>query len=406
MDTSQFGSFVVLGGIHPSMLFQEALLHADAIVIGEAEETWPQLINDFRERKVHKIYNSIKRIEGDRLVIPRWDLLKYKSYNSFLVQTTRGCPFDCDFCSVRAFSGASRHKPVENVLIEIEALRKIANSNFITFSDDNIFSDNNYAKELFKTLKPLKIKWASQASINIAKDPELLALAKESGCVYLLIGFESVSQASLNSVNKGYLNKYEYYKDAIERIYSHGLAILGTFILGFDGDDESIFERTLEFINETNISFPIFNILTPLPGTKLYFKMEEEGRIIHKRWNEYNGANVCIKPKMMPAEMLKEGYYWISREAYSYKTSFERLERLWKKGVWKQNNAPNMIKAYLTMKLIKNIAEQKHHMIPFILRSLRELWLNKNINIGALLFNLNFHEYGNNLPYIKSIKRG
>lgn len=389
---------VVFGGIHPSMLPEEAIQHADSIIIGDAEKNWSQLIDDFKKNKMRKYYLNPVRPILDSSPIPRWDLLKHEAYNSFLIQTTRGCPFDCDFCSSRIFMGGQlRHKPVDKVVKEIETLQKTIGNRVITFADDNTAVDRKYAEKLFKALIPLKIRWICQTSIDIAKDDELLGLAAESGALYFLIGLESISQKSLDSVNKAKVNKAEMYVDAIEKIHSKGIAVFGSFIFGLDGDDESVFQKTIQFIQDSKISFVAFNILTPLPGTRLFTKMEQEGRILHKNWGEYHGGKVCFKPKLMSTKTLQEGFYWALKKVYSFENSFKRLEYLWNKGVWKKENVPARIKLYLTFRLLKDLRHPDKEMQKYIVKSIRNLW-DPNINLGSVLYNLNFRDFVYNLP--------
>jgi radical SAM superfamily enzyme YgiQ (UPF0313 family) len=400
------GITVVLGGIHASMLPEEAIQHADSIVIGEAEENWAQLINDFISNKIKRYYRSSTWSNLIDSLTPRWDLLKHGSYNSFLIQTTRGCPFDCDFCSARPFMGGQlRHKNIDKVVREIKSLKELIGNKALTFADDNTAVDRNYAKELFKAIKPLNIRWMCQTSIEIAKDDELLELAVESGALYFLIGLESVSQKSLDSVNKAKVNKAEDYLAAIEKIYSHGIGIFGSFIFGLDGDDETVFEKTVQFVQDSNMSLVLFHILTPFPGTRLFTRMEKEGRILHKKWEKYDGQHVCCKPKLMSPKTLQEGYYWALQKVYSYDASFKRLENLWNKNVWRKENVPTRLKAYLTMRLLKDLWHPDKEMPRYILKSIKNLW-KPNINLGSILYNLNFHDFAYSLPEGILIKDG
>jgi len=399
------GVKVVLGGIHASMLPEEASLHADIVIIGEAEEVWPAFIKDLCEGKSKTLYHSANYPQLDKIVIPRWDLVKSDAYQIFNIQSTRGCPFDCDFCSVRAFNGRGiRHKPIENVIKEIEALKELTGRKAISIVDDNLTADRKYAKDLFKALIPLKIKWLSQASIDVAGDEELLELAAQSGATHLLVGFESVSQESLNSVNKGKVNKVENYLSAIEKIHSYGIAVFGSFILGLDCDDDTVFEKTANFVNNSDISSSIFSILTPPPGTRLFNRLEDEKRILHKRWEEYHGGRVCFTPKLMSPKMLQEGYYWTLQKVYSISSSFKRLERVWKKNLLKRDKITVLDKSVISLKLIKGLLCRNINMIRIVVKTIKSLW-RRNVDIGSILMNLSFYVFANQYPKIKYLRR-
>lgn len=313
---------VVLGGMHPSTLPEEAKAHADAVVIGEAEGSWPQLIEDLKNGSLKPFYRQRERLRLENMVIPRRDLLNRSRYLvPDTVQTTRGCPFACSFCTVSQFFGHEfRFRPVEEVVREVQALE----GEVIAFVDDNIVGHPAYAKRLFKALAPLKIKWFSQGSLNIARDEDLLRLAAESGCIGLFIGFESLSPSNLKAVGKA-VNRVEEYSAAIKKIHEYGIAIEGAFIFGFDEDDESIFERTVKFAQENRLEAAQFGILTPFPGTPLREQLEREGRIINNDWGEYTISKVVFEPKLMSPRTLQEGFNWAWQEFYSLGSISRRL---------------------------------------------------------------------------------
>jgi hypothetical protein len=205
----------------------------------------------------------------------------------------------------------------------IEEVKRLAGE-FIVFIDDNITGNRQYAKELFTRLKPLKKKWASQASITLSRDPELLKLAADSGCVSLFVGIESLSSENLKEVNKSF-NRANQFEEAIQAIHDHDIMILAGLIFGLDHDDEGVFERTLRFCERNRIELPSFFVLTPLPGTPLFQRMESEGRLLHKDWGKYNGATVVFKPKLMTEETLQRGFNWVCKEAYSWGSIFKRV---------------------------------------------------------------------------------
>jgi radical SAM superfamily enzyme YgiQ (UPF0313 family) len=320
----QKGIKVVMGGVHVSALPDEALQHADSVVVGEAELVWKELIEDFKTGRLKPIYKADSLVDMKEVSVPRRSLLNYDMYTSFsTLQATRGCPFNCDFCTVTNFFGNSyRFRPVEDVIREIKGL---PDRNVILL-DDNIVGRPSYAKELMTAMTPLKIKWGSQASITLARDDELLSLYAKSGGRYVFIGFENLSVENLKSVQKGW-NTVENYESAIKKIHDAGIDIIGSFIFGLDHDDVSSFRTVLNFIMSNKIDVAMFNILTPFPGTKLYESLEKEGRIFDRDWGKYHTSSVVCKPLLMTAEELQEGYYWIFREFYSYANILKRVFR-------------------------------------------------------------------------------
>jgi radical SAM superfamily enzyme YgiQ (UPF0313 family) len=319
------GIKVVMGGIHPSVLPQEALQHADAVVIGEAEKIWSNVIKDFKARKLQKIYRNtdLQSLEG--LPNPRRDLYAKGVYHfKNTIWATRGCPHSCSFCSVSSVFGRKyRCRPVDDVINEVANFGKGSN---IIFTDDNIAGNFRYAKELFRRLIPLKVKWASQASVTIAKDKDLLKLAADSGCIDLAIGFESLSPTSLEMVGKK-INIVDKYENVIRNIHDHGIAIHAFFLFGLDGDSEDIFERTLRFAQRTKIETAQFAWPVPYPGTALFKEMDKAGRISTKDWKHYE-SSLVFEPKLMSRETLSQKRSWVWREFYSLPSIWKRLGML------------------------------------------------------------------------------
>src|SRR5512136_1526050 len=318
----QRGIPVVMGGPHASSRPVEAKEHVDAVVIGEAENVWQGLIEDHKKGCLQPFYKADTFCSMERLPFPRLDLLRKEAYMTVnCVQTTRGCPHQCDFCHVTHFFGKTyRCRPVEEVIEEVKRLE----GEFLVFIDDNIAGIRHYVKELFTQLKHLKKKWASQASMTLTRDPELLKLAAESGCVSLFIGVESLSAENLKEVNKTF-NRVSQFDEAMKAVHDHDIMILAGFIFGLDHDDEGVFERTLRFCERNRIELPTFFILTPLPGTALFQRMESQGRLLHKDWGQYNGATVVFKPKLMTEETLQRGFNWACKEGYSWNSIFKRV---------------------------------------------------------------------------------
>ncbi len=318
----QRGIPVVMGGPHASSVPLEAKEYVDAVVIGEAENVWEGLIEDYKKGCLKPFYKKDNFCSMEKLPFPRLDLLRKDAYMTInCVQTTRGCPHQCDFCHVTHFFGKTyRCRPVEEVIEEVKRL----DGEFVVFIDDNIAGNRQYAKELFTRLKPLKKKWASQASMTLTRDPELLKLAAESGCVSLFIGVESLSSENLKEVNKAF-NRVSQFEEAMKALHDHDIMILAGFIFGLDHDDEGVFERTLRFCERNRIELPTFFILTPLPGTALFQRMGAEGRLLHKDWGQYNGATVVFKPRLMTEETLQRGFNWACKEGYSWNSIFKRV---------------------------------------------------------------------------------
>ena len=318
------GVKVVMGGVHVSAMSDEALQHADTVVIGEAELIWDNLLEDFKKGKLKQRYKADNLCDMKNMVIPRRDLLNRKMYSGFnTLQATRGCPFNCDYCAVTAFFGHEfRVRPIDEVIAEIKGF----DTKEFFFMDDNIVGRPKYAKELFQRLIPLKITWGSQASITMAKDPELLNLYARSGGKYAFIGLESLSQKNLESMHKGW-NSAKDYKEAIKKIQDAGINVVGSFVFGLDEDDKTVFKTTFDFIMETRMDAAQFHILTPLPGTVTYNVLEKEGRIIDRDWAKYHTGEVVFQPKGMTVEELQNGYYWIFRNTYTIKNILKRSLR-------------------------------------------------------------------------------
>ncbi|UCE79970.1 MAG: radical SAM protein [Nitrospiraceae bacterium] len=341
------GVKTVLGGIHPSMCPDEALQHCDSIVIGEAEGVWQTLLRDAQLGYLRSQYKAENFVDLVTSPIPSRSLLAKNDYISDIVQTTRGCPFHCEFCSVHAYSGTKiRNKTVNHV---IEDIKEIQNERLkykkkaVFFADDNIIANRKFARELFVALKEYNIKWSCQASINISRHDELLELMKESGCGAILIGLESVSSQNLSRMDKGVNMKHDYL-EAIEKIQSYGIRVDGSFVVGYDFDSENTFNDLIDFIDESKLLMPLINLITPFPGTKLFKRFEEEGRIIHKDWSKYDTKSlVFVHPRMSHEELLRE-YRRIIRHVYSFDTIYKKLQYYWNIDFWKHLNENDPIK--------------------------------------------------------------
>jgi len=316
---------VVLGGSHPTVAQQEAIQHADAIVIGEAEGVWTQVLEDCKKGSLKRFYRSDKFPSLENSPVPRRELFQRDKYTTInLVQTSRGCPFACHFCSLSTIYGKGvRLRPVDNVIAEIKTLQ----GNDILFVDDNIVGGSEYAKQLFTKLIPLKKKWVGQASVTVANKEEIIKLLNKSGCQGLYLGFETTSVDSLKEVGKRQ-NVTNNYFETIKKLHDNGMLVVGSFIVGFDNDDEGCFERLLDFSVKSKIDIVDIAILVSYPGTVLYKKMKEEKRLIDdKWWLKYNSYDVVYKPKLMTMEELREGWIWTINEFYKLCPMLKRCIR-------------------------------------------------------------------------------
>lgn len=305
---------VVLGGMHVTACPDEASQEADAVVVGEAEDSWPRLLKDFEAGRLEKIYRSANDSSLVGLPFPRRDLLRKDEYITVnTVQATRGCPFNCEFCSITALLGhRTRCRPVEEVVEEVRSL----DGKLFVLNDDNVAQENDYFKSLFEHLIPLKKTWVGNASWNISRDKEMMDLMARSGCTGVFVGFESInSQEGLGKVIRTD-SRTTLYKEAVRKLHARRISVIGGFIFGFDNDDVSVFPRTLDFANDSRIDAAQINILVPYPGTPLHARLEREGRIIERDWNRYLTNNVCFEPRNISREDLFENYLWV-REKFS-----------------------------------------------------------------------------------------
>jgi radical SAM superfamily enzyme YgiQ (UPF0313 family) len=315
---------VVMGGFHASNLPEEALEHVDAVVVGEGEIVWPRLLDDREKGTLARLYRASELLYMGEIPPARREVFNGKSYLfTNTIQTTRGCPHDCEFCSVTAFYGRKyRKRPVESVLRELETLRK--KNSFAFFVDDNLVGDRRYALELFSGMRGMGFKWLSHAPIDLARDPELLKAAGESGCFGLFVGFESLDETSLAAMGKVTNRASSYLEDA-RAFRDNGIGILGSFVLGYDGDTPATFDGLLRFCEEARLEAAIFPILTPFPGTAVRARLEVEGRITSNNWEDYDMGHVTFRPAGMTADELQEGCDRLNRSFYSFSSMFRRI---------------------------------------------------------------------------------
>lgn len=318
------GATVVLGGVHVTLMPDEAKQHADAIVIGFAEQTWGQLLRDFVNNRLQPVYTS-ETTHLEHLPCPRRDLQRRFGYmipNTVFV--TRGCRGVCDFCTVPAVRFGWHKRPIADVIDEIRNIKAPR----IAFSDVHLTEDPDYAKAFFKALIPLKKKWGGLASTRIGRDDELLDLMRKSGCKFLLIGFESINSGSLSTIHKGF-NKVEQYQEFVKKLHDLNMIIQGCFIFGLDEDDTSVFANTVDMLNRLRIDIPRYAIYTPYPGTKAFQRLEAERRLLHYRWEYYDTQHVVFVPNKMSPQELDEGFKWAYKHTFSFRST---LKRTWGSG--------------------------------------------------------------------------
>ncbi len=312
---------VVLGGVHPTLMPDEAAQHADAVVVGYAEQTWPQLVRDFVGGTMRARYVQGRDLSLVHLPRPHRDLLPANRYTTMhTVEATRGCIHHCDFCVVPTAWGRPLQHPVAEVIDDIRHMR----ARQIAFLDLNLIADLNYARELFTALIPLKITWGGLATTTIAWDDDLLDLAARSGCRGLLLGFESLSQMALQQTGKGF-NRRKDYHYVVQQLHERNIAIMGCFVFGFDTDTEETFAETVDFVLEANIDLPRYAILTPFPTTPLYQRLKAEGRILTEDWSLYDGQHVVHQPLQLDPVALLRGTEWAWKRTYSWRSMAQRL---------------------------------------------------------------------------------
>jgi len=320
------GKKVIMGGIHPSVLTEEALSHADSIVSGEAEGLWPEVIEDFQNKKLKSLYTCNEHPDPSSIPSPKWELLKEDRYfvpRTF--QASRGCPYGCSFCSSTSFFGKRyRFRPISRIIDELKGYRK----GLVVFVDDNIVGDPDYARELFSGLKATGKRWVAQSSIDIARDEGILRLASQSGCAGLLIGFESINYGNRSEVKK--LRMEKDYEEAIKRIKAFGIGVHGSFVFGLEGDTEDTFESTVDFVLRNRLEVANYCKLTPFPGTRLFEKMSEEGRLIHRDWSKYDRYHVVFLPRRFSVRLLYEKTDLAYRNTYSLSSIWKRRPSLLK----------------------------------------------------------------------------
>jgi len=348
------GKTVVMGGVHPTYCPDEALRYCDAIVCGEAEDLWPQLVADFEVGTMKRMYQMGPFPSLENYKNPQVSLLSPDAYMTRQCSfTTRGCHFDCEFCSVSPFNGkTTRRRPVEEVVKELAQIKQwiraelvermvsgslseafvtslrirlgVEDGTIFAFVDDLHNSNRAYCRELWEALKPLNIKWGCQSTMFLGDDEHMVKLAADSGCVSVFVGMESLDEDCLDETNKPF-NRVKKFEAEIKMFHDHGIMVNPGIVFGFDNDDESVFERATEFLIRNRVELAYFNVLTPLPGTTLYERYNSTGRIFDRDWAKYDGKHVVFHPSRMSVDQLQEGFYWANHHFYSIPSIWKRL---------------------------------------------------------------------------------
>ena len=318
------GITVVIGGLHTTAMPEEAQQHADSVIQGEGEMIWPALLKDFEGRRLKPLYSSLNNpifnCDFTAYKTPRFDLLDINKYNRLTIQTSRGCPLHCSFCAASRTISPYKKKPIDFIKKELDIIHEIWPKPFIELADDNTFVDKKWSKELLKLFGRYKMNWFTETDISIAYDEELLELLQASNCAQVLIGFETATKSSLKGIDRNdwkYRQFDNYYK-AIDKIQSYGISVNGCFILGFDTDTVKSFKETEEFIKNSNLSEVQITLLTPFPGTTLYERLKQEGRLISENcWEKHTLFDLTYKPKKISAKELTQGFEYLMESVYN-----------------------------------------------------------------------------------------
>jgi len=327
------GKIVVMGGYMASIAYTEAMKYVDSVIVGDAEISFPLMLKDFEETgTVQPLYNyPVSELKN--LPIPRYELLTSKPIGAMLpVQAGRGCTFTCSFCSIAClYEGKYLFRPVDEVIRDIKEVKRLGFKRFYLI-DDNIVSNPKYLRELCEKIKPLKMKWASQCAIHLAKNAELLKIVHDSGCDLMSFGVESISQEAIDSLDKPWLKASEHAKN-MKILSESGIVVSTEMIVGTDYDTENSIRETYEFIYRNRVPIPRFYILTPIPGTELHVELKKEGRMLTDDLNLFDGTRCVHIPKLIEPEKLTEMYWWLNNKVFSMKSIFHRV--LFNKYLWK-----------------------------------------------------------------------
>jgi radical SAM superfamily enzyme YgiQ (UPF0313 family) len=316
------GTTVVLGGLHCTLLPEEAAAHADVVVAGEAELLWPRVLADWKQGTLRPTYRnaSFRDVDLARAPVPRYDLLDFDRYNRIPIQTARGCHLDCEFCAASKIFGGYKRKPVENVARELHEITRHIAHPFVELADDNTFVDKRWSRELVRAIEAAEVHWFTETDVSLADDPELLDLLAQSGCRQVLIGFESPSAASLQGIeaHDWKARRHDQYRRAIDNIQRRGITVNGCFIVGLDNDTPDIFQQIERFVKDSGLMEVQITVLTPFPGTALYRRLRAEGRLLRERyWERCTLFDVNFVPKKMTVDELEQGLEYLMGSLYT-----------------------------------------------------------------------------------------
>jgi radical SAM superfamily enzyme YgiQ (UPF0313 family) len=321
------GVYLVCGGMHPTNSPEESLEYFDTVFIGEAETTWHEFMRDFKKGCPQPVYRNAHVIDMDLVPVPRFCLLKMNRYKTIPIQISRGCPHDCEFCaSTKIYGPRYRHKSIERVIIEIEEVKRLKPHPHIYFTDDNMLVNGEFSSMLIDRLQGGEFRWMTHTDVSVADHENILQKLFPSGCRKLVIGFESIVPESLKELEKWKYKRLGFYKEAIRRIQSYGVGVWGTFIVGLDNDDVSVFQRVVDFSLENNLYGAMISVPTPFPGSRLYSRLEREKRILTKHWGSYTLWNVVVEPKNMTVQELQAGFEYTLEQIYSKEAINRRME--------------------------------------------------------------------------------
>ncbi|SMC59765.1 B12-binding domain-containing radical SAM protein [Papillibacter cinnamivorans] len=314
---------VVAGGIHITACPEECLPHFDAVCVGPAERVWARMVQDAAGKQLNRIYRDMENFRGEELASPLYGGIDTSPYlYSNVITTSHGCPNRCDFCYNSCKNRLYVRRPIPDVLSDIKDLK----TRHILFIDDNFIGDASYTRLLLQELRGMNLKWSAAVTTKILDFPELLDLMEKTGCQSLFIGFETLNNSALQGVHKD--NRFERYEALIKAIHDRGIMINASLVFGLDGDGPEVFPRTLDWLVKNRIETMTAHILTPYPGTELYRRMEAEGRITQRDLSQYNTAHVVFAPRDMTAEELYNGYLWMYRRFYAFRSILRRMPQM------------------------------------------------------------------------------
>jgi len=393
---------VVMGGPHATLAPYEALEHVDTVVIGEAENVWEQLLQDFEAGEMKEVYRGVDAkptMKGNPP--PAWNLVREKDYVFYGVEATRGCPFDCHFCSIKQIYGNDfRVRTPDEVITEIQA----APSNQIFFTDDNLIGNKPFAKELFTKMKGMGVAWGCQMSINVAFMPDMLQRMKEAGCFFVFIGLETLDKEAVVAMNKP-VNKMDY-NQAVKNIQDLGMFVIGSFIVGTDQDTPDTFKQIADYVQDSKQSWLMVNIMNSPPGTKFLRMMEDEGRNVVYSYDDLDGAHATVIHPTMSREEVEDGFRWLYREVYDWDNMRERFTYTLSQGTWTQIERvlPVRTQARVAIRLFWEYvvaASQPKRRFFFAITRLLGKRVNRATVINVLLLALSWNEFSGALkPYV------